>query len=391
MAANDIKELAQAGIAALRAGDAATARLRFESVVAQGEADASIFLALAISYHRLADPRSALLAADQALAREPQDLRTLIFKADVLTELDDVKAASAYYLAAVRSAPPAASLPADLQAEVERARQACEHLGTQLESSLITRLGGEEAMARRSSRRFRESLDILLGRKPTYVQEPRYYYMPGMPQKNFYERSDFPWIESLESHAAEIRAELMTLLPEKSAFQPYVQGAINRPQHAQGGMVNNPDWSAFYLWKDGALVPENAARCPHTVEVMKKIPLAHVVNRSPSVLFSLLRPGAHIPAHTGLINTRLICHLPLIVPKGCTFRVGNEERDWVKDRAWVFDDTMEHEAWNRSNETRVVLLFEVWQPELTANERDDVCAMFAAIDAESGVKPTWEI
>jgi len=113
--------------------------------------------------------------------------------------------------------------------------------------------------------------------------------------------------------------------------------------------------------------------------------------RSPSVLFSLLRPGAHIPPHTGLINTRLICHLPLIVPAGCEFRVGNEVRAWQEGRAWAFDDTMEHEAWNRSGETRVILLFEVWRPELTDGERARVRAVFDAIDEYGGEQPRWEI
>lgn len=391
MAGNDIHELAQSGLAALRAGNASVARTRFEAVVARGGADASIFLALAIAYHRLNDATSALQAVNQALAREPQNLRALIFKADVLDQMEDRKGAAAYYLAAVRAVPNGAELPPDLRADLARAQSQCGRLAGTLEQALVSRLGGTERLTANSSPRFRESLDILLGRKPVYLQDPRYYYMPGMPQKSFYDRGDFPWIESLETHTAEIRTELLSVLAEPAAFRPYVQGAVNRPQHAQGGMVNNPDWSAFYLWKDGELITENAARCPRTIDVMKSIPMVHVVNRSPSVLFSLMRPGAHIPAHTGLVNTRLICHLPLIVPKGCTFRVGNEERDWVEGQTWVFDDTMEHEAWNRSQETRVVLLFEVWQPALTMNERDDVCAMFAAIDAESGVKPVWEI
>jgi aspartyl/asparaginyl beta-hydroxylase (cupin superfamily) len=92
-----------------------------------------------------------------------------------------------------------------------------------------------------------------------------------------------------------------------------------------------------------------------------------------------------------MVNTRLICHLPLIVPQGCELRVGNETRQWVEGKAWVFDDTIEHEAWNRSAETRVILLFEIWRPELTAEERMLVDAMFTAIDDHSGQKPQWEI
>jgi aspartyl/asparaginyl beta-hydroxylase (cupin superfamily) len=108
-------------------------------------------------------------------------------------------------------------------------------------------------------------------------------------------------------------------------------------------------------------------------------------------LFSLLRAGARIPPHSGLVNTRLICHLPLIVPPGCGFRVGNEIRTPVEGRAWAFDDTIEHEAWNDSSLPRVILLFEVWRPELGDAERSLVRALFEAIDAYSGQKPVWSI
>ena len=138
-------------------------------------------------------------------------------------------------------------------------------------------------------------------------------------------------------------------------------------------------------------MPQNAARCPKTMAAMANIPLTQTNNRSPSVLFSLLRPGAHIPAHCGFVNTRLICHLPLIVPTGCTFRVGNDVRPWVQGKVWLFDDTIEHEAWNESNAVRVILLFEVWRPEITALARQQIHAMFNAIDAHSGQIPVWDI
>ena len=180
---------------------------------------------------------------------------------------------------------------------------------------------------------------------------------------------------------------------DDAAFPTYVEASPTRPgvNAGQQGMLNNPDWSAFYLWKNGRLVEENAARCPHTVKAMASVPLTQIANRSPSVLFSLLRPGAHIPPHNGLINTRLIAHLPLIVPGKCRLRVGNDTREWVPGKVWLFDDTIEHEAWNDSNETRVILLFEVNRPDITAQEQRLVGEIFAAIDAHSGKAPEWEI
>jgi aspartyl/asparaginyl beta-hydroxylase (cupin superfamily) len=124
---------------------------------------------------------------------------------------------------------------------------------------------------------------------------------------------------------------------------------------------------------------------------MSRVPLTQIPNRSPSVLFSLLKPGAHIPPHNGLINTRLIAHLPLIVPGQCRLRVGNETREWAPGKVWLFDDTIEHEAWNDSNETRVILLFEVDRPDISLHEQQCIREIFAALDANAGQSPDWEI
>ena len=135
----------------------------------------------------------------------------------------------------------------------------------------------------------------------------------------------------------------------------------------------------------------NAARCPRTMAALEEVPLAHIPGRSPSVLFSLLRPGARIPPHHGYVNTRLIVHLPLVVPRGCGFRVGNEARQWVEGKVWLFDDTIEHEAWNDSDQTRLILLFEVWRPELALRDQEHISALFQTIDRLRGGVGEWSI
>ena len=156
---------------------------------------------------------------------------------------------------------------------------------------------------------------------------------PALPQIQFYANEQFPWLASVEAATDAIRAELLEVMQDPTAFSPYVTGHANRPRNDQQGMLNNPAWSAFYLWKNGEPVAGNAERCPRTLEALRDVPLAMVPNRSPSILFSLLKPGAHIPPHNGLVNTRLICHLPLVVPGRSRFRVGNETREWVEGRA----------------------------------------------------------
>jgi aspartate beta-hydroxylase len=323
-------------------------------------------------------------------AANTRNIRELIQRADAYAAAGDARSASSFYLMAIRSAP-SSGVPRELAGELDRARRTCERFAAEYKDYLLRSLAAKGFEAGKSSPRFAESVDIVLGQKRIYLQQPKYYYFPGLPQVQFYERGGFPWLDRVEAATADIRAELEEILREPDAFAPYVQGHANRPRKDEMGMLNNPAWSAFYLWKNGEVVAENAARCPKTMQALEGAPLAHVPNRSPSVLFSLLRPGAHIPPHNGLVNTRLICHLPVIVPGRCRFRVGNDTRDWVEGQAWAFDDTMEHEAWNGSDRTRVILLFDVWRPELSAEERALVVSLFEAIDAHSGKKPDWEI
>jgi aspartate beta-hydroxylase len=377
----------RSGVEALRRGDARQARVTFERIIATGEANAGAYLGLAYACAALKDKPAALAAVDRALALQPRDLRALVLKADQLAEAGDARAAAAFYRAAVDAAPPANELPAELRGELRRAAAMCERYASQFETFLRNRLPADAG-----STRFRDSLEILAGRKRAYFQEPRQYFFPSLPQIQFYERQHFPWLARLEAATAEIRAELVDVMKEAAqSFRPYVEANARLPHTDAQGLLDNPQWSAFYLWKHGEPVAQNAARCPRTVSALAEVPFARVRNRSPSVLFSLLRAGTHIPPHTGEVNTRLICHLPLLVPEKCALRVGNDTRAPVEGKAWVFDDTIEHEAWNASERTRVVLLFEVWRPELTVEERALVSAMFEAIDAYGGEAPKSDL
>jgi aspartate beta-hydroxylase len=381
----------RAGAEALRRGEAARAREHFSRSLASGRNPTSALLGLAHACSALNDRPGRTAAIDRLLSIEPRNIRGLILKADDLAAAGDVRSATSFYLAAIRGAPPVDQLPPEVAAELGRAQRICDGYVAHYQSYIVNQLAERGFDPVRSSRRFAQSVDIVLGRKRIFVQEPRYYYFPGLPQIQFYEREDFPWLDEIESATEDVRAELLAVMQDPDAFAPYVQGYSNRPRKEEAGMLNNPAWSAFYLWKDGEVVAENAARCPKTMEALRNAPLARVPNRSPSILFSLLKAGAHIPPHNGLVNTRLIVHLPLIVPGTSRFRVGNEVREWVEGEAWLFDDSIEHEAWNESDETRVILLFDVWRPELSNEERALVSALFEAIDAHGGRRAEWSI
>ena len=141
--------------------------------------------------------------------------------------------------------------------------------------------------------------------------------------------------------------------------------------------LNKSRLSAFFLWRDGA--DANATRCPKTTELLAKAPVADVPGYAPTAFFSILDRKSHIPPHTGVTNSRLIVHLPLVVPPNCRFRVGSETREWCEAQAWVFDDTIEHEAWNDSDVPRAILIFDTWHPALTRGERELIRSAVPAI------------
>ena len=387
----DAPDLVQAGLEALRRSAPRDALTIFDRLASAGLADATVCLGRAYAFAMLQDHPNAMVATDAALALEPRNLRALLLKADLFHRAGDGAAAACFYAAVMKAVPQGVQLSPDLNQELARAQAMSVHYTQQFEVSLAQRLAAVSAARGETSARFSQSVDMLLGKRQVYVQQPRQFYFAELPGIQFHDRARFPWLDAVEAASGVIREELLAVMQDGSAFTPYVQGDPARPTLTTGGMLDNPDWGAFYLWKNGSPVPGHASRCPRTLAALAGVPLTTVPGRSPSILFSLLRPGARIPPHTGMVNTRLICHLPLIVPPGCGFRVGNETREWVEGRAWVFDDTIEHEAWNLSQQSRVILLFEVWLPELTAVERDLVSAVFEAVDSHSGTPRDWSI
>ena len=377
-------DLLQEGYSALRAGDARRARAALDRVVQMAPRDLNGLYGLAVACLALKDQPAKLAALDQLLAVDPGNMRALIMKGDHYADMGDDRAASAFYGEALAVAPP--DMPPDLMREAQRAHAMQQRYAAAFEQRLRTALEAEGVD--QASGRFLRSVDILTGRRRPSMQEPRTFLFAELPQIQFYEREQFPWMGDLEAATGEIREELRAIMADSASFAPYVEGEKDRPGGDYHGMLGNADWSSFYLWKDGAPVEANAARCPRTMQALENAPLSLTPGRTPSVLFSMLKPGARIPPHTGMVNTRLICHLPLIVPPGCGLRVGNDTREWVEGKAWAFDDTIEHEAWNNSGQTRVILLFDIWRPELTEDERRLVNAMFAAIDSEGGAR-SW--
>jgi hypothetical protein len=226
--------------------------------------------------------------------------------------------------------------------------------------------------------RFRSNI---LRRTRTYHSEPTDFHYPGLREREFHERQDFPWLERLEAATKAITGDFERVMAaERAELVPYIEYPEDVPLRQWAELNRNPAWTAIHLVRNGVTVEANARHCPATMALLPELGQPAIPGRGPNAMFSLLAPAAHIPPHTGVANTRLVCHLPLIVPPGCWFRVGAETREWKVGEAWVFDDTIEHEALNPSDQLRVILIVDTWHFDLSLAERDAVAAVMAAID-----------
>ncbi len=338
---------------------------------------------VAVCQRHLRNPIAALEACERALALDPYFFMAMLSKGAILNDLGKPRAAARIYRNAIKIAPPEASLASDALAALQFAR---EHVAAQArglgdhlrEATAAMRPGyGEERLDR-----FDECLDILAGVKTRQPQEPTLLYFPRLPALPFFPREHFDWLTRLEAATAAIQRDLETALRDgRDALTPYIQYPPGAPVNQWAKLNHSPAWSSYFFWRDGEKQDANCARCRETTALLDTLPLAHMPGFAPTAMFSVLSPHTHIPPHTGSANTRLIVHLPLILPPDCLFRVGNDTRSWEMGRAWVFDDTIEHEAWNNSGETRVILIFDVWNPLLTPAEQAMVSEMLTALQA----------
>jgi aspartate beta-hydroxylase len=244
---------------------------------------------------------------------------------------------------------------------------------------------GEEAL-----RRVADSLRIYLGELsanyPDPRQRPKFLFLPGLPATTYFARELFPWYAAFEAQFAAIREELGAVMAAQKDIEPF----LGSPGAVKGylGGIDKPVWDAYFFYRHGEHYADHHRDCPRTSAALEAVPLCRIPEHGPEVCFSVLTPGTHILPHRGVTNTRLVTHLPLIVPDNCAISVGGEERVWREGECFTFDDTFEHEAWNRGDSPRVVMLLDVWNPHLTPVEREAVTALVEGIgdfNDESGI------
>ncbi|MDP9007574.1 MAG: aspartyl/asparaginyl beta-hydroxylase domain-containing protein [Pseudomonadota bacterium] len=365
--------LNELGVRMLARGAPDQAQLLFSRAASANPNQPAIWANLASSLKALGRRIEELDAIEKALALEPRHLSALLQKAEYFEQAGDPRNAAQTYQAALDSLPAGAAIPSHLKSAFDTARMRVDADRAALSDALEKPLAEiRERHGGQRQRRVEQCLDTLIRKRRTYHSQPTWMYFPELPAIEFFDRSLFPWLDALEAASNQIRSELMrVLIADREGLQPYIDFRAGLPIDQFAELNRSRKWSAYFLWNQSQPILGHIARCPVTAQTLEEVvPRCRVDGRAPTAFFSILEPNTRIPAHTGITNTRCTVHLPLIVPPNCGFRVGSTTREWVPDQAWVFDDTIEHEAWNLSDTPRVVLIFDIWNPLLTPAERD---------------------
>jgi aspartyl/asparaginyl beta-hydroxylase (cupin superfamily) len=360
------------GLTILGEGRQSEAAALFRRAIAADPASPELWMNLARAFRETSDDAGERQALEGALAIDQRHFMALVRLAELFERLGDQARAAERWSGVLALAAMMDERPPALETMLAHAGEVVARqragFASAVDEGLAEARRGVEAGERR---RFDAAIDHALGRRAIYANQPAGMHFPFLPADEFFERRHFPWLERIEAETDAIRAELEALLADdEAALRPYVAMEPGTPDNKWSALDHKLDWGAIHLWKDGRRDDEVCARVPRTAAAVEALPLSDLPGRTPTVFFSLLKPGTHLPAHSGVSNVRAIIHLPLIVPPGCAFRVGGETREWEAGKAWAFDDTIEHEAWNRSDQVRAILIFDVWNPYLTALERD---------------------
>jgi aspartate beta-hydroxylase len=318
---------------------------------------------LGVALQRLGEHAQALACQDAALALIPDYAEALRDRGEALAALGRVPEALASYQAALAEAPDDAPLQLGLAGALEASGQdeaAFVHWrnAAALDPGQAYRLS--EALGRYAQRHPAKAqggmqrLNQYIGTFLTNQAGARMGVYPGLTSAPFHDAARLPGALALERNHAAIAAEIEGLAARE--FQAEAEGLMERGS-----------WDVFLFYERSRKNEENCARCPTITRVIEN---SSTVRTQAGLLYvSKLSPGTHIRPHLGPTNVRLRCHLGIRIPDGdCGLKVGGETRVWEEGRCIVFDDSLEHEAWNHTGEDRIVLIIDFWHPDLTPME-----------------------
>jgi hypothetical protein len=197
------------------------------------------------------------------------------------------------------------------------------------------------------------------------------HFVPGLRDKPWWDTGEFGAAAEVQASYQAIRAEFLNVL---------LCGQLRLHPQSKGGpraQIADGDWNLFEILSDGRVNGTSSVLAPRTSRVLMSLPEV-TTNPNGLAYFSVLNPGVHIDAHCGPTNSRIRIHLGLLVPPGASMRVGRETRSWQEGACAVFDDSWEHEVRNGSEFLRAVLLFDVWHPDMTADQIGEIISSRSA-------------
>jgi aspartate beta-hydroxylase len=373
-------------IVSLRGGDLVAARQHLEAALAEAPEDALTLNHWAQLQQGEGNTHAAMQTYRKLLSQQPSLYTVRLAYAQLLQGGGDTESALLHYFRAIRNAQAAGrwlsdeSTPPGLRAEVRRAMalvaQHRRRLCDGLMASFVDRFG------RSSLDRVADCISMQMG-DAIYVpedsrQKPLRFPFPALPQSPYLDKRRIAGIAELEAQTPAILAELQEILGRSAGREKVFHDPRQADQNLRGNR-GPAVWDGYYFYRYGQRNEVNASACPRTMVAVDQMPLCRVRGYGPEVLFSTLGPGTHLLPHHGVTNARIVGHLPLIVPPDCALRVAGELHSWRVGEVVVFDDTYSHEAWNRSAETRVVMIFDMWHPDLTEAEQIAVRELFEVL------------
>ena len=364
------------GMMALGEGRPSEATGYFSRAIKADGNSPDLWMNLATAARSSKDVAAERAALEGALSIDQAHFMALVRMAELLERIGEEEQAAERWQGVLTLAAMIEERSPALEAMLDHARDSVAREGARFAASIDQGLASSLEDLGPGRRRAQACIDHALGRRAIYANHCTGLHFPFLPADEFFARSHFPWLAQIEAQTSVIREELLALLDAGGAggaggagFRPYVSMKPGTSENKWTVLDNSLNWGALHLWEDGRRNEDACARAPRTAAAVEALPLCDLPGKTPTVFFSLLRPGTHLPAHTGVSNVRTVVHLPLIVPDGCALRVGGEKREWRVGEAFAFDDTIEHEAWNLSDELRAVLIFDVWNPHITDAER----------------------
>jgi aspartate beta-hydroxylase len=387
-APEDPQVLNARGMQALAQNDTQDAVLWYSRAAQNDPKEPVLWMNVARAQREIQDDVGELNSLERALAADQQHFMAWLRKAQLHERRGELAPATHCWKVTLNMAAGLDPLPPGLGPVMAQARGFVASQSTAFAAAMETGLVTDrESLTVPERRRFDACLDVVLGRRTIYTNVCAGIHFPFLPAEEFFERHHFPWLGAIEAQTEIIQAEFLALIGNgNGGLRPYVQMDAGTPQNKWSALDGSLDWGAYFLTEYGIPNPVALEACPQTVAALAAVPCADIPGRAPTAFFSLLKPRTRIPPHTGVTNTRAIIHLPLVVPAGCGFRVGGTTRHWQVGEALAFDDTIEHEAWNDSDELRAVLIFDVWNPYLTDSECQLLRRFFSVADA-SGFDP----